>query len=74
MATILYDIPRFLGYVCDFDGFLPALLCGNLAFITLANDLFDHSVHDWKQILSSYHFLCLGRSQMSKVVCSLDDL
>ena len=59
------DIPRFLGYVCDFDGFLPVLLCGNLAFLTLANDLFDHTVHGWKPILSSYHLLCFGRPQMS---------
>ena len=40
-----YDIPRFLGYVCDFDGFLPVLLSDNLTFVTLANDLFDHTVH-----------------------------
>ena len=64
----------FFGYVCDFDGFLPVLLCGNLAFVTLSNDLFDHGVHGWKPILSSYHLLCFGRSQMSEVVCSLNDL
>ena len=60
-----YDIPQFLGYVWDFDGFLPWLLCGNLAFITLANDLFDHTVHGWKPILSLYHLLCFGCPQIS---------
>lgn len=68
-----YDISRFLGYVSDFDGFLPVLLSGRLAFKTLTNHLFDHTVRGWRQIRSLYHLLWFGRSQMSKVVCSLDD-
>ena len=57
-----YDIPLFLGYVWDFDGLLLVLLCRHLVFVKLANDLFDHTVHGCKPILSSYHLLCFGHS------------
>lgn len=56
------------------DGFLCVLLFGYLVFKTLADDLFDHTAHGWEPILISHHlFFFFGHSQVSKVVCGLDN-
>ena len=59
-----YDIPRFLGYVCVFVGFLPVLLCGNLAFITLANYLFGYLLSGRLPEMVAYE-----RSRYERVGC-----
>ena len=53
----------------DFDWVLSVLLCGRLALVALANDLFYHAVHCREPLLFSQHLFDFGYLQMSLVVC-----
>ena len=69
-----YDIPWFLWNVCTLDWLLSVLLCGHLAFITLADDLFYHAIHRRKPMLFSQHLFSFGHAKMSQVECCFNHL
>ena len=63
-----YDLPWRLCDVGNFDWFFSVLLCGHLAFIAFAIDLFYDAVH-WRKPVLSIYWLGILRSTLALIMC-----